>query len=92
MKAKKFTATEINKAEEVIREHIDIWSDVKITRYDDSVRTIIEINEGDYMTSPVIELTTKICDAYKLLGYNVPYGLITKNNEPTIEIRLYRKH
>jgi len=92
MRAKKFTATEINKAEKVIREHIDIWSDVKITRYDDYFSTTIEINEGDYMTSPVIGLTTKICDAYELLGYHIHYGLVTNNNEPTIEIRLYRKH
>lgn len=91
MRAKKFTATEVNKAEKVIRQRIGIWSDVKITRYDDSFSTTIEINEGDYMTRPVIELTTKVCNAYILLGYDIHYGLITKNNEPIIEIRLYKK-
>lgn len=92
MKTKRFTTTEINNAEKVIRESFEIWNDVKITRNDDSDCTYIYINEGDYMTSPVIEKAQKICSAYKSLGYDAYYGFEVKNYEPTIQIIFSKKH
>lgn len=91
MKTKKFTKTEINNAEKVIREKFGIWKNISIERLDYQSYTDIYIYDDECISGCIIERASAIVNAYKVLGYELHYTIEIKDNKPTIDICFWKK-